>query len=133
MNKLFEQSFIRAGMALGVAVALSACTVTQSGGRVPARSPQAAAAPSVEGNWASRDGIAIATFQNGAFTNRAVDTGQPFTSGGRYNYTGGNQVAITYTSLVSNQQASVNCLVVAQGQMNCTNAKGAQFSLYRRA
>ena len=130
---MIDRSILRAGLALGTAVALSACVATQPGGRVPAQQPSNPVRASVEGNWASQDGIAIATFQNGAFTNRAVDTGQSFTSGGRYSYTGNNQVAITYTSLVSNRQAAVNCLVVSPNQMECTNAGGAQFSLVRRA
>lgn len=126
-----DRSIIRAGVALGLAATLAACTVAPSGGRIGA--PRQAASANIEGNWGSPDGAAIATFQNGAFTNRATDTGQSFTSGGRYSYTGPNQVAINYTSLVRNQQVAVNCLVVAPSQMNCTNASGNQFSLYRRA
>lgn len=130
---MINRSILRAGLAIGTSTVLSACVVSQPGGRVPAQQPTNPVRASVEGNWASQDGIAIATFQNGAFTNRAVDTGQAFTSGGRYSYTGSNQVAINYTSLVSNRQAAVNCLVVSPSQMNCTNASGAQFSLVRRA
>ena len=128
-----HQSILRAATALAIAASLSACAVSQPGGRVPGRTQQAAVPTGIEGNWASGDGIAIATFQNGAFTNRAIDTGQAFTTGGRYNYNGNDQVAITYTSLVSNQQAAVNCLVVAANQLNCTNARGNQFQLFRRA
>ena len=87
----------------------------------------------VEGSWAPGDGASIATFQNGAFTNRASDTGQPFTAGGRYAYASANEVRITYTSVVRQEQVNVNCLVVAPTQMNCTNNAGAQFSLFRRA
>lgn len=90
-------------------------------------------APAVEGSWASSDGAAIATFQNGAFINRAVDTGQAFTSGGRYTYAGGNQVSISYLSVVRQEPVNVNCLVVTPSQMNCTNNQGSQFSLFRRA
>ena len=89
--------------------------------------------PRVEGNWAPSDGRAIATFQNGAFVNRAVDTGQPFTAGGRYSYTGPNQVAISYTSVVRQTQVNVNCFFASAGQLDCSTADGAQFSLFRRA
>lgn len=115
-----------------IAGALSACIVDAPGGPGDPRFG-GGGQTRIEGNWAPQDGGAIATFQNGAFTNRAIDTGQAFTTGGRYNYNGNDQVAITYTSLVSNQQAAVNCLVVAANQLNCTNARGNQFQLFRRA
>ena len=114
-------------------VALGACTLAPA----PLRPAGPAGAPPVtarvEGNWASADGTSIATFQNGAFVNRAADTGDPFTAGGRYNYDGGNRVSIAYTSLVRQSQVNVNCLADGPTQLNCTNAAGAQFSLYRRA
>ena len=115
-----------------IAGALSACIVDAPGGPGDPRFG-GGGQTRIEGNWAPQDGGAIATFQNGAFTNRAVDTGQSFTSGGRYAYTGPNQVAISYVSVVRQEQVNVNCLVVTAGQMNCTTQSGAQFSLFRRA
>ena len=99
----------------------------------PGGSAGAPPATRVEGSWASADGASIATFQNGGFTNRASDTGQAFTAGGRYAYASANEVRIAYTSVVRQEQVNVNCLVVSTAQMNCTNDAGSQFQLFRRA
>lgn len=123
----------RVGRALVLAlpVLAAACTISPGPGRPDLAGPPVTTR--VEGNWASADGASIATFQNGAFVNRAADTGQAFTSGGRYNYEGGDRVGISYTSLVRQTQVNVNCLAVGPAQLNCTNAAGARFSLFRRA
>ena len=124
----------RAGLfaALSLAGLATACTIS---GPAPIGTPpgQPPVTTRVEGSWAPADGASIATFQNGAFVNRATDTGQPFTAGGRYQYEGGNRVSIAYTSLVRQSQVNVNCLAVSPSQLNCTNAAGARFSLFRRA
>ena len=119
--------------ALALPVLAAACTVSTGpvGPGAPAGRPPATVR--VEGNWAPSDGASIATFQNGAFVNRAADTGQAFTSGGRYTYQGGDRIAISYTSVVRQSQVNVNCLAVSPAQLNCTNASGARFSLFRRA
>lgn len=113
---------------------LTACVITEPGGGSfgPGGRPQPGGI-GIEGNWSSQDGGSVATFQNGAFTNRAVDTGQSFTAGGRYTYLPNNQVAISYTSVVRQEQVDINCLVATRAQMNCTTASGAQFQLFRRA
>ena len=118
--------------ALALPILAAACTIVSEplpGG--PRGTPPVTTR--VEGSWAPSDGASVASFQNGAFVNRAADTGQPFTAGGRYTYQGGDRVAISYTSLVRQTQVNVNCLAVSQRQLNCTNASGAQFSLFRRA
>lgn len=125
----------RRGLLLALALSglATACTVS---GPAPIGGGPAGPGPvttRVEGSWAPADGASIATFQNGAFVNRATDTGQPFTTGGRYTYGGGNRVQIAYTSLVRQTQVNVNCLAVSSNQLNCTNASGANFSLFRRA
>ena len=114
-----------------VGVSAAACVVVEPGG--PGRFGPGPGGVRVEGNWAPSSGVAIATFQNGAFINRAVDTGQPFTAGGRYAYAGPDRVAISYTSLVRQTQVNVDCLVVNPAQMDCATADGNQFSLFRRA
>ena len=127
----FVRPAIRA-LALTLPVLGAACTINAQPVPVgPAGAPPVTAR--VEGNWASSDGVAIASFQNGAFVNRAADTGQAFTSEGRDNYLGGDRVGISYTSLVRQAQVQVNCLAVSASQLNCTNAAGARFSLFRRA
>lgn len=118
-------------LALSLPVLAAACTISPGPGRPDLAGPPVTTR--VEGNWASADGASIATFQNGAFVNRASDTGQAFTSGGRYTYEGGDRVGISYTSLVRQSQVNVNCLAVGPTQLNCTNAAGARFSLFRRA
>ena len=120
-------------LALGALLALGACVSSPSLPGQPVGPAQPRPDTRVEGSWAPADGASIATFQNGAFTNRAVDTGQAFTSGGRYSYASANEVRISYQSLVRQEQVNVNCLVVAPSQMNCTNNAGAQFQLFRRA
>ena len=120
----------RIAATLGLGLVAAGCVANQSTGSFgPGGRPSAG----IEGNWAPADGNAIATCQNGAFVNRAVDTGQAFTAGGRYTYTGGNRVEIAYTSVVRQTQVNVNCLVVTPAQMNCTTADGANFQLFRRA
>ena len=120
--------------ALALASLAAACTVSGPAPVGPGGAPGVPQANTrVEGSWAPSDGASIATFQNGAFVNRASDTGQAFTTGGRYTYEGGNRVRIAYTSLVSEQPVSADCLAVSPAQLNCTNSRGTRFSLYRRA
>lgn len=117
------------------ALMAAGCTVVPVGPRQPiARGPaQPTPVARVEGSWADAQGRSISTLQNGAFVTRAVDTGEAFTTGGRYNYASPNEVSISYTSLVRQTQVNVNCLIVGPAQLNCTNDAGAQFQLFRRA
>ena len=119
-------------VAVAMTLGLAGCVVVESGGPLgPGGRP--ISGPRVEGNWAPADGAAVATFQNGAFVNRAVDTGQAFTAGGRYAYVGPSQVAITYTSVVRQTQVNVNCRFATPGRLDCLTESGSQFSLFRRA
>lgn len=118
-------------LALSLPVLAAACTISPGPGRPDLAGPPVTTR--VEGNWASADGASIATFQNGAFVNRASDTGRPFTSGGRYTYEGGERVGISFTSLISQRQIVADCLAVNAAQLNCTNEEGTRFSLFRRA
>ena len=116
-------------------LAAAGCTVVPVGPQRPVvRGPvQPTPVARVEGSWADAQGRSISTLQNGAFVTRAVDTGEPFTTGGRYSYASPNEVSISYTSLVRQTQVNVNCLIVGPAQLNCTNDAGAQFQLFRRA
>ncbi|MCB5203853.1 hypothetical protein LH464_15380 [Neorhizobium sp. T786] len=117
---------LKASLALIAVATLSACVSSP-----PSRAPQQQAQPrGVEGSWADPSGI-ISTFQGGTFSTRSTDSNTLLASG-TYTTLSPTLVEINMTSLVRNTQARVNCSLVSQSQLNCTQDSGAQFSLTRR-
>ncbi len=117
---------LKLGFALIAAASLSACVSSP-----PPR--QMAAAPQrqgVEGSWVDPNGI-VSTFQAGTFNTRASDSNALLASG-TYTTLSPTLVEINMTSLVRKTQSRVNCALVSQSQLNCTQDSGAQFSLSRR-
>ena len=114
-------------VALGAAIALSACNSTGPRPLPAMQQPQPA---TVDGTWADPNGI-ISTFQSGAFSTRTTDTNQLLASG-TYRAVSDRLIEINLTSLVRNTQSKVNCAMVTLSQLNCTSDSGAQFSLARR-
>lgn len=106
--------------------ALSAC-VAPAPREIAVRS-----GPAIDGQWMDQQGVAISTFSNGRFTSVATDTGAKL-SEGSYQMRGSNDVSINMTSLIRQTQTSVNCSMVSNQQLNCTNASGQNFVLTRRS
>ena len=120
--------WVRAGTVGLAMISLAGC---MSGG--PSSPPSMAQpASGVEGNWISTDGVAVSRFSGGVFTTTALDTGNKLADGS-YRMAGASTVEITVTSLIRNTTTNVNCALVTQNQLNCTNTTGQQFVLTRRA
>jgi hypothetical protein len=96
-----------------------------------APAPQMSATASVDGEWLSSDGVSLSRFNNGRFETVALDTGNRLAEGS-FRMMDQSNLSIDMMSLVRNTNVQVNCLMVSQGQLNCTSGTGAQFSLSRR-
>ena len=124
---------IRTVLSLAAATAaLSACV--DFGGSRPPPAIRASAQPQgtgVEGNWSDANGL-ISTFQAGTFTTHTTDSNSVLASG-TYTSVSPSLIEINMTSLVRKTQSRVNCSLVTQSQLNCTQDSGAQFSLARRS
>ncbi|WP_420393038.1 hypothetical protein [Acuticoccus sp.] len=88
--------------------------------------------PAVDGNWASDDGVFVATFQNGAFTSRLTSTGETVVADGRYNRTPSG-LALAWTSIAANEQRGASCRFASQRQLVCSPSAGEAFSMTRVA
>ncbi len=116
----------KASLVLMTALSLTACVSSPPPTRVSAPPrPQG-----VEGSWVDPNGI-VSTFQGGTFNTRASDSNALLASG-TYVSLSPTLVEINMTSLVRKTQSRVNCALVSQSQLNCTQDSGAQFSLTRR-
>ncbi len=109
---------------LGTAAAVAGC---QSAGPRTARLDRTG----VEGSWISTDGVAVSSFNRGAFETVATDTGNKLADGS-YVHISANTVQITVNSLIRQTTATVNCAQVSTNQLNCTAEGGQQFTLVRR-
>ncbi|MCF3936306.1 hypothetical protein L1787_23205 [Acuticoccus sp. M5D2P5] len=82
----------------------------------------------IEGNWASDDGVFIATFQNGAFSSRLTGTGETVVADGRYGRgTGGIQ--LEWTSIALNERRSAECTFLAPQRLSCAPSVGQTFTM----
>lgn len=114
---------------IGVALVLGTAVV--AAGCQSAFGPTVRRAAGVEGNWVDTNGVGLSSFNGGAFTTVAADTGNKL-SEGSYRYTDGRSVEITIRSIVRNTTDRANCTLVTTAQMNCTLSSGARFSLVRQ-
>jgi hypothetical protein len=114
------------GLVLVAAASLSACVSSPP----PRQMAMATQPKGVEGSWVDPNGI-VSTFQGGTFNTRASDSNALLASG-NYTTLSPTLVEINMTSLVRKTQSRVNCSLVSQSQLNCTQDSGAQFSLTRR-
>ena len=112
----------RAGIAaLFLAAFLAAC---QTGSVQPQRT-------AMDGNWASSDGIFIATFQNGSFTSRYIQTNEVLAQG-TYVVTGGN-VSMRWLSVQAQEQRAATCAFTTASTVRCQQEGGGTFDLLRTA
>ena len=100
---------------------LAGCQMAQT---VPAGSP-------LDGNWASSDGIFVATFQNSSFSSRDARTGAVLAQGS-YSLQGG-QVSMQWVSTTTQQQRSATCALSGPTTLNCQQPGATPFQLNRTA
>ncbi|WMS42804.1 hypothetical protein RDV64_22575 [Acuticoccus sp. MNP-M23] len=84
----------------------------------------------VEGSWVSNDGVFVATFADGAFNSRHRQNGDVLVADGRYTSTGSG-LALTWTSVVTNELRTADCTLTASDQVTCRPSVGAVFSMTR--
>ncbi|MBJ3778887.1 hypothetical protein [Acuticoccus mangrovi] len=91
---------------------------------------QSTSRDTLEGSWASDDGVFVATFDNGAFNSRLTGTGETVVADGRYqrDATG---LALSWTSIVANERRAAACQFVASNKLTCTPSVGQPFSMTR--
>jgi hypothetical protein len=85
----------------------------------------------MDGQWASTDGIFVASFQGGQFTSRFTKTNEVLAQG-TYSVTG-DQVSMQWLSVATQQQRSASCSFAGEGLVRCNQAGGGSFDLRRAA
>jgi hypothetical protein len=85
----------------------------------------------MDGNWASTDGVFVASFQDGRFTSRFTKTNEILAQG-TYTVAGSN-VSMQWISVQAQQQRSANCSITSASTVACTQAGGGAFNLQRTA
>lgn len=89
----------------------------------------ASAATPMDGNWASTDGVFVASFQGGNFTSRFTRTNEVLAQG---NYSvAGNQVTMQWLSVATQQERSASCTMSGSDKVHCEQAGGGGFDLTR--
>jgi len=113
----------RAGGPILAALLLAAC-------QTYSQPPMQASTP-MDGNWASSDGVFVATFQSGRFTSRFTQTNEILAQG---TYTvAGTNVSMQWVSVQAQQQRSANCAFTGTDSVACTQTGGGGFELNRSA
>jgi hypothetical protein len=107
--------------AASAALLLAACQAFQPAPRGTA----------MDGNWASTDGIFVASFQGGQFTSRFTKTNEVLAQG-TYSVAG-DQVSMQWLSVATQQQRSATCSFAGGGLVRCNQAGGGSFDLQRAA
>ena len=102
----------------GIALATAGC-VSNSSSR-----------SSVDGSWASDDGVFVATFDNGSFTSRLTGTGETVVADGRYARVSGG-VNLSWTSIAANEQRAASCSFASPTNLACTPSVGQPFTMTR--
>ena len=98
---------------------LAACQSTSGGGGMM----------SMAGNWASADGIFVASFNGGHFTSRDAKTSKILAEG-RYSEAAGG-VQMDWTSSTTAQQHTASCRFSSQDQVTCSQVGASPFVLTR--
>lgn len=89
-------------------------------------------ANTIDGNWASDDGVFVATFNNGAFSSRLTGTGETVVADGRYERTSGG-FELRWVSIVANEGRAASCRFVGASRVQCSPSAGAPFTMTRVA
>jgi hypothetical protein len=83
----------------------------------------------MDGQWASSDGIFVATFKSGNFTSLDARTNAVLAQG-TYSVAG-DQISMQWLSLTSKQQRSATCTFAGAATVRCNQAGGGSFELMR--
>lgn len=109
------------GAALVAATLLAACQT----GTVQPR------ATAMDGEWASADGIFIATFERGSFTSRFIQTNEILAQG-TYAVSG-SLVSLRWLSVQAQEQRAATCTFATATTVRCQQEGGGAFDLLRTA
>ena len=115
-----------------IALALSATLLAACQNASPQMSPGSVARPAptaMDGNWASTDGVFVASFQGGNFTSRFTRTNEILAQG-RYTVTG-TQVNMSWLSVATQQERSADCTISGANTVRCSQTGGGGFDLKR--
>jgi hypothetical protein len=121
INRLAVLSVLASGF-------LASCQTYDLGSREPSVAPAPAG---IDGEWVDTRGINTAKFGGGTFTSIDISNGQTMARGS-YTYRDAQNVDLSFTSLIRNTTVNAACILIGQGQLNCTTSSGAKFSLVRR-
>jgi hypothetical protein len=122
-------------LVLPVVLFASACTETVY---APVARPMVGATPppiagqaptGMEGNWASNDGVFVASFNDGVFTSRFTRTNEILAQG-TYQVSG-KTMTLQWISVATQQQRAATCAIVSAGSVSCIQAGGGSFDLNR--
>jgi hypothetical protein len=93
--------------------------------------PPAIRSTRMDGQWASTDGVFIASFRGGQFTSRFIKTNEVLAQG-TYSVTG-EQVSMQWLSIATQQQRFATCTFAGAATVRCEQAGGGRFELTRTA
>lgn len=89
--------------------------------------------PAIEGNWASSDGIFVASFAGGQFNSRSASTNAPLVTGGRYAMLPDGRLQLNWMSIQARQERAAFCQVAGPNVLACEQVGGSAFTLNRVA
>jgi hypothetical protein len=93
--------------------------------------PAPFARSTMDGTWASTDGVFVANFQDGRFVSRFTKTNEILAQG---TYTiAGSAVSMQWISVQAQQQRSANCSITTATTVACSQSGGGAFNLQRTA
>jgi hypothetical protein len=83
----------------------------------------------MDGNWASSDGVFVASFDRGEFVSRFTRTNEMLAKG-TYTVTGGT-IAMNWISVATKQQRAAQCSFASADVVTCNQQGGGPFELRR--
>ena len=115
---------IRRSTTLGLALSTVLLAACQTGPGFMSRP-----ALTMDGRWASGDGVFVATFNNSSFTSLDARTNAVLAQGS-YSVQG-NQVSMNWVSATANLQRSALCTFVSANSVTCDQPGATPFQLNR--
>jgi hypothetical protein len=120
INHLLRGALVLAALSVG------ACQSFDRGGEQP---PPQAVATAMDGNWASTDGVFVASFERGGFVSRFTATNEMLAKG---TYTvAGTDVTMDWISVATKQQRAAACTIMSADVVACNQQGGGKFELRR--
>ena len=119
-NHLLRGAFALAALSVG------ACQSFDMGGQQP---PPPVISTAMDGNWASTDGVFVASFERGGFVSRFTATNEMLAKG---TYTvNGTTVDMNWISVATKQQRAAACTIMSADVVACNQQGGGKFELRR--